>query len=72
MMQKPIKMAETLANGYSSESTQQGISNGYQHDNFQEVLRPCALDESRLSIGRVKDNTSINSPINSFNNFFRC
>ena len=29
------KMAETLAHGYSSESTQQELSNEYQHDMFQ-------------------------------------
>ena len=32
MMQKNRKMTETLANRYSSESTQQDLSNGYQHD----------------------------------------
>ena len=29
---KPVKMTETLANGYSSKSTQQELSNEYQHD----------------------------------------
>ena len=29
------KMAETLAHGYSSESTLQELSNEYQHDMFQ-------------------------------------
>ena len=32
MMQKSWKMTETLANGYSSEITQQDLSNEYQHD----------------------------------------
>ena len=32
MMQKALKITETLANGYSSESTQQELSNEYQHD----------------------------------------
>ena len=32
MMQKNVQMTETLAYGYSSESTQQGLSNEYQHD----------------------------------------
>ena len=32
-MQKPKKkMTETLANGYSSESTQRGLPNEYQYD----------------------------------------
>ena len=31
-MQKNSKMTETLANGYSYESTQQELSNEYQHD----------------------------------------
>ena len=30
--QKPFKMAESLAYGYSSESTQQELSNKYQYD----------------------------------------
>ena len=32
IMQKGWKMTETLANGYSSESTQRELSNEYQHD----------------------------------------
>ena len=32
MIQKSWKMTETLANGYSSESTHQELSNEYQHD----------------------------------------
>ena len=31
-------MAETLANGYSSDSTQREISNRYQHDRFWMVV----------------------------------
>ena len=31
-MQKTFKMPETLANGYSFKSTQQALSNEYQHD----------------------------------------
>ena len=49
-------MTETLANGYSFESTQQEFSNEYQHDRvsmvFKKSLHPCALDESILSIVR--------------------
>ena len=51
-------MTETLAHGYSSESTLRELSNGYQHDRvknvFQKSLHPSALNESSLSIGRVK------------------
>ena len=58
MMQKTWKMTETLANGYSYESTQQELSNEYQHDRvsmvFEKYLRLCALDERSLSIRRVK------------------
>ena len=32
MMQKTWKNTGTLANGYSSESTQEELSNDYQHD----------------------------------------
>ena len=31
-MQKIWKITETLAHGYASESTQQELSNEYQHD----------------------------------------
>ena len=41
-------MTETLANGYSSESTRQELSNEYQFDRV--------LEESSLSIGRLKLN----------------
>ena len=51
-------MTETLANGYSSESTQWELSNEYHDDwvqmSFVKSLHPCALDESSLSIRRVK------------------
>ena len=33
------KMTETLANGYSSESTQQELSNEYQHDRVQMFFK---------------------------------
>ena len=32
MMQKKLKLTETLAHWYSSERTQQKLSNEYQHD----------------------------------------
>ena len=35
MMQKTRTMTETLANGYSSESTLRELSNEYQHDRVQ-------------------------------------
>ena len=50
-------MTETLAHGYSSESTQRDLSNEYQQDRvlmvFRKSLHLCALDESSLSKGRV-------------------
>ena len=51
-------MTETLANGYSSESTQwelaiQMNTNLTGLDGFQKSLHSCALDKSSLSIGRV-------------------
>ena len=56
-MQKTLKITETLANGYSSESTQQELSNEYQNNRvlmvFKNLLSSCALEESSLSIGRV-------------------
>ena len=52
-----------MANGYSSESTHQELSNEYQHDSVQMFFKNiCILvlwEESVFSIGRVK-----NSPVN--------
>ena len=51
-----FKMSETLANGYSSKSSQKELSNEFLHDRvkmFFNFLRSCALDESSLGIGRV-------------------
>ena len=36
-------MIETLANGYSSESTQRELSNEYQHDRVQMVFRKLSI-----------------------------
>ena len=57
-------MTETLAYGYSCESTQQELSNEYQHDihvldGFQESLGPFALDKRTLSVGRVKSGRTL-------------
>ena len=38
-MQKPRKITETLANGYSSESTRGELSNEYQHDKVWMVFK---------------------------------
>ena len=51
-------MTETLANGYSSESTQPELPNEYQHDRVKMVAKNiCVLvvcDESSLSIRVVE------------------
>ena len=39
MMEEKLKMAETLAHGYSSESTQRELSNKYQHDRVSMVFK---------------------------------
>ena len=39
MMQKTRKMIETLAYGYSSESTRQELSNEYQHDRVKMFFK---------------------------------
>ena len=38
MMQKKLKMTETLARRYSSESSQWELSNEYQHDRVSKIL----------------------------------
>ena len=43
MIQKNWKMIETLANGYSSESTQQELSNEYQHDRVSMVFQESCI-----------------------------
>ena len=55
--EKSRKMTETLAYGYSFESTRQELSNEYQHDGlggYQKSFGPFAFEESSLSSGRVK------------------
>ena len=51
-------MTETLEHGYSFESTQRELSNEYQHSWVKMYLKNLCvlvlLDESSLSIGRVK------------------
>ena len=39
MVQKKLKMTETLACGYSSESAQWELSNEYHHDRVQMVFK---------------------------------
>ena len=64
-------MTETLAHGYSSESTHREQTNEYQYDrvldDFQKSLCPCALDECSLSIGRVNPLMPQSSKISSRN-----
>ena len=47
---RKLRMIETLANGYSSESTQQKLSNEYQHDRVMMVFN----GQISLSFVRVK------------------
>ena len=66
-------MTEILANGYSSKSSHRKISNEYQHDrvyNFQRYLSSRALDESSLSIGRVKGTLAHKSLLNQLTTSF--
>ena len=39
MTQKSWKMTETMAYGYSSESSQWELSNEYQHDRYKMVYK---------------------------------
>ena len=55
MIQKTLEMTETLANWYSSARAIQWIPTWRDLYGFQKYLRPCALDESNLSIERVKN-----------------
>ena len=52
-------MIETMANGYSSDSTQQELSTEHQYDRvkmiFIQILLFGALDESNLSIRGVNN-----------------
>ena len=55
---KKLKMTETLARGYSSESTQWEHFNENQHDSavymvIKNSSHHCALDESSIGIDRV-------------------
>ena len=60
-------MTETLANGYSSESTQRELFNEYQHDRVLMVFRNFYFlviwNESSLSIVRVRCLCRRTSPV---------
>ena len=45
MTQKTLEVTETLAHGYSSENSQQELSNGYKQDRVKMIIK------TRLSIG---------------------
>ena len=49
-MQKTFKMTETLAYGYSSESTQQELSNEYQHDRVLMVFKNICILVLRMKV----------------------
>ena len=54
-------MIETLAYGYSYESTRRELSNEYQHDRdyvFLNTSHPCVLEERNLSIGRFNPSSA--------------
>ena len=56
-MMQNCEMTETLAHGYPSESTKRDLPDIYQHDRIWKVFKDicsCALDESSLSIGRIR------------------
>ena len=60
----PKKMTETLAHGYSSESTQWELSNGYQHDRVEKVFINLCVLVLRIKVasaleGLDKDLTSM-------------
>ena len=66
MMQKPIKMAETLANGYSSESTQLGLSNGYQHDRLQIIFKKFCVLVLWMKVASALEGLTLNLIITNF------
>ena len=43
-------MAETLAHGYSSESTQGGLFNEYQHDRVYMVFKDFCVLELQMEV----------------------
>ena len=70
MMEKSWKIIETLANGYSYDSARPELSNEYQHDRVKMIftifLLFCALDESNLSIRKVKYlDTPVGAPLSN-------
>ena len=51
-------MTETLAYGFSSESTQRGLSNEYQHDRVGTVFKNL--------VASALEGLSMNEPINPY------
>ena len=53
MLQKTLKITETLANGYSYESTQRELSNEYQHDSVWTVFKEFRILVSWTKVASV-------------------
>ena len=49
-MQKPPKITETLANGYSSESTRHKLSNEYQDDRVSMFFQEYCILVLRMKV----------------------
>ena len=60
---KPLKMTATLVYGYSFKGTQRARTNQWipTWQGFRKSLRPCSLNEIRLSIGRVNSSYQLDT-----------
>ena len=62
-------MVETLANGYSSESAQQELSNEYQHDRVEMIFQNICVLVLWIKIASVLEGLKATLPV-GFNNVF--
>ena len=59
MMQKTLKMTETLAHRYLSDSTQQEPYKEYQHDRVKTVLRNFSIFVLRTKVASAMEGLTL-------------
>ena len=62
-MRKTLKLTETLANGYSSESTQQELSNEYQYDRVKMVFKKLCICVLWMKVASASEGINQMTPV---------
>ena len=65
-------MTETLANGYSYESAQRELSNEYQHDRVQMVIKNLCVIVLGMKVASALEGLRLNHRYNDLNETKPC